>query len=112
MLLDDVEWATLSSEAKSGLTMFSIGAMVERARAAIAADTFDSRSHWHLSTTTLTLDQEGWTDVAEVLANALDRVISIAAEAADRVNGVDERFQATVGIMSFESPKREAAPKP
>ena len=82
MLLDDVEWATLSSEAKSGLTMFSIGAMIERARAAIAADTFDSRSHRHLSTTTLTLDQEGWTDVAEVFANALDRVISIAAEAA------------------------------
>jgi DNA-binding transcriptional ArsR family regulator len=111
MLLDDVEWATLSSEAKSGLTMFSVGAMIDRAKEAIAADTFDSRSDRHLSTTTLALDREGWAEVTVVLANALDRVISIEAEAADRVDDIDERFKATVGIMSFESPKHETPRK-
>ncbi len=112
MLIGDVEWAALSSEAKSGLTMFSIGAMIDRAKQAIAAQTFDARPDRHLSTTTLALDSEGWAEVTEVLANALERVIAIEAEAADRVDGVDQRFQATIGIMSFESPERKAPPKP
>ena len=112
MLLDDVEWGSLSSEVKSELTMFSVGAMIERAREAISAETFDSRPDRHLSTTTLALDNKGWSDVTEVLAHALERVIAIEAESADRVGEADERFRATIAMMSFESPEHEAPPKP
>jgi DNA-binding transcriptional ArsR family regulator len=111
MLLDDVGWATLSPEAKSELTVFSVGALIDRAQEAIAADTFDGRSDRLISTTTLALDQEGWLEVTKILANALDRVIATESEAADRVKGVDDRFRATIGIMSFESPKHGTPPK-
>ena len=106
MLLNDVDWAKLSGDAKSCLSIFSVGALFEKTKAAMKAGTFDSKADRHLSTTTLPVDSQGWSEISDLLGEVLGRVIEIEAQSAARADasGSDERFDATVNLMSFESP--------
>jgi hypothetical protein len=105
MLINTLEWSLLSAESKSQLTNFSIGVLNEQMKEAIAAGTFDGRETRHLSTTTVDVDEQGWSEVADLLGGVLSRIIEIGEESANREADAERRFPATIGIISFESPQ-------
>jgi DNA-binding transcriptional ArsR family regulator len=90
MLPAGVECSELSPEIRSGL---------------------GGRGDRHVSTTTLPVDAQGWSDLMDLLSGTLDRVMEIEAESAARVgdgNG-DQRFSATVNLMSLSRPDGQVA---
>jgi hypothetical protein len=54
---------------------------------AVGEGTFDKREDRHLSWTNLVLDEQGWTDMTELLAGVLDRAMEIQSESAGRLQG-------------------------
>ncbi len=57
----------------------------------------------------MVVDQQGWKDVADLLAETLDRVLEIQAEANERLaNGSEEGMLSKVAIMHFKSPAPKA----
>jgi hypothetical protein len=70
------------------------------------AETFNSRDDRQLSWFAMQLDERGWTDAAEVLADAYYAVTRIREDAAARLAETGERgMTATAGILMFESPE-------
>ena len=109
--LSDDEWARLPEAVRSGFSVSLLQTLMDDAVAALKAGTFDSRDDNHLSRTPLKLDERGWRDTAKALSDALERILDIQAEAAERMaeGGEEEPISAMVGMMSFEAaPARKA----
>lgn len=80
--------------------------IIEEMASALKAGTFDSREDRHLSLVPMTLDEKGWGDLIEMLAQSLDRAIEIQGESASRLAESDEPgLSATVAMLGFESPE-------
>jgi len=108
---NDEIWDQLSPDAKGGISIAGLKMTVDAAQAAVAAGTFDARADRHLSCTPVVVDEAGWREVADVLSTALERVIEIQAESADRLTAEKaEGIPATVAMLGFESspPSRKA----
>jgi DNA-binding transcriptional ArsR family regulator len=107
--LTDSDWETLPDSVRQGISAVGVQMVVEDALEALGADTFDSRADRHLSRTPLILDEQGWGDIATILAEALDRVLEVQAESASRLaNGDEKGIPAKVEILHFESPEAGA----
>ena len=103
---NDSNWERLNTDAKSGISVTGLKMIFASARAAVEAETFDSRGDRHLSRTPLIVDEQGWGDLTEALAETLERVAEIQAESSQRLaeSERDEGIRATVAILGFESP--------
>lgn len=110
---NDEIWGQLSAAAKDGISVVGLKMILDAAQAAVVAETFDSRPDRHLSRTPVVVDDRGWGEVAEVLSTALDRVIEIQAESAERLaNEGAAGIPATVAILGFESAPAEPKAPP
>lgn len=99
-------WAKLSPEAKSGVSIAGLKMQNDASMVALEASTFDSRDDRHLSCTPVTIDEEAWGQIVQLLADTLESVIEIQAGAATRLAETDAPgFRATISIQSFESPE-------
>ena len=100
---NDANWERLSADAKNGLSVTGLKMIVDTAKAAVAADSFDARGDRHLSCTPVILDEEGW-ELAQLLTETLDRVMDLQAESALRVaESGEDSIRATVSMLGFES---------
>jgi DNA-binding transcriptional ArsR family regulator len=103
--LNDKNWAQLNSDAKTGVSIAGLKTQNAATLEALEAGTFDARADRHLSRTPLTVDEKGWTEVTELLAETLEGVMEIQTRSAARqAEEGTERIPATVSILSFESP--------
>jgi DNA-binding transcriptional ArsR family regulator len=104
----DTDWALLPKTTRRGIfgqNLKRIGADVV---AAADGNGFD-HVQAHVSYTLLDLDEQGMTDVAELLTETLDRALQIHADAAARRLDSDEASLPTeLALMHFE---RSAKPK-
>jgi hypothetical protein len=101
---NDRVWDQLSPSAKSGISLVGLKVAFDAAQAAVATETFDSRADRHLSCTSLLVDEQGWTDVAKVLEVALEQVMDIQAQSAERLaTEKTESIPTTVAMLGFES---------
>jgi hypothetical protein len=90
---------------KNGVSIEGMKMIVEAAKDALTAGTFDSRADRHLSCTPVVLDEQGWRELATLLTDALDGVMDVQAGSAGRlVAKGEEGIRATVSILGFESP--------
>jgi hypothetical protein len=102
---NDSHWERLSKHAKNGISITGLKMIFNKAGSAVEAGTFDSRGNRHLSCTPLMVDEAGWDRVAEILDEALGRVLEVQAESALRLAESEEGgIRATVSLLSFESP--------
>ncbi len=107
--LSDANWAALSPSAKEGISVAGVRMIMGEAIEALGAGTFDAREDSHLSCTPVVVDEQGWGDLASVLATALDQILEIQAQSAGRLaEAKEEGASATVAILGFESPSTEA----
>ena len=112
--LSDEEWARLPKSVRVGFSSSLLQTLMDEAVTALKAGTFDAHDDHHLSRTRVNVDEQGWRDIAAVLADSLKRIMDIQAESVDRIAATgDETVPATVAMMSFESsasrPKVEQA---
>lgn len=101
--LDDDFWGKLSLDARTSISLASIGTLNNAVRRSLEAGTFDSRTNRHLSNITLDLDEQGWREANALLNSCLKGLMQIGAESEARDG--KSTVRATFGLMGFESPK-------
>jgi DNA-binding transcriptional ArsR family regulator len=100
--MNDSFWSTLSTAVRSGISVTGLKVLIEAAREAVEAGTFDARDDRHLSCLTFSLDEDGWEEAKDLLNDTLDRLVEIGAKSESRE--AEERIRTTFGLLSFESP--------
>jgi DNA-binding transcriptional ArsR family regulator len=103
--LTNRDWTELPEGLKGGVSATVLETFMEKAVRALEAGTLDARDDSYLSWTPVVLDEEGWSEIAEIMEETLDRIFSAQAKSAARmVESKEEGFAATVAVASFESP--------
>lgn len=109
--LTDSEWSRLPESLRPGLSGAMLKALFDDVEAAVSADTFDELEDRHLSRTPMVVDQQGWTDTAELLSETLDRILEIQAQSSERLaTSGEEGILSKVMLLHFKSPDSEAEP--
>jgi DNA-binding transcriptional ArsR family regulator len=63
-----------------------------------------------LSCASIVVDRQGWQEISAAIGEALDRISHAQERSAERLSqGDGEEIEATVALLSFESPARRAA---
>jgi len=100
------DWEKIPASARKGICGSILQTVGEDATEALLAGTIDSRHDSHVSRTPLVLDEKGWLDIAEMLAETLDKAIAIQEEAATRLSDEkSESISTKLAILYFESPE-------
>jgi DNA-binding transcriptional ArsR family regulator len=103
--LTDSEWSRMPASLRPGLSGAMLKALFDDIDEAVSGETFDELEDRHLSRTPMVVDKQGWADTASLLAETLDRVLEIQAEAGERLaTSGEDSVLAKVGIMHFTSP--------
>jgi DNA-binding transcriptional ArsR family regulator len=108
----DAESSKLPARTRRQLSAPIVQRIVDDALTALPRGGFDDESS-HSSWTALDLDDQGYQDAGAVLAGALERLIEIQAESADRASGGDDaRKRYEAAVLFFEPTPRGAARTP
>jgi DNA-binding transcriptional ArsR family regulator len=100
-LISDDDWAQLPVALRRSLSDSTLGNIAQDLRGAADAGGFD-RPNIHLSRTALMLDQEGWDDLAGVLADVLERTRTIQEQSNKRRKRGDDAIPTALVLMQFE----------
>jgi len=107
--LTDSEWARMPESLRPGLSSAMLKSVFDDLDEAMEKGTLDEMEDRHLSRTPMVVDRQGWSDVAKLLSNTLDRLMEIQAESSDRLtNGEEAGILAKVMMLHFKSPEPEA----
>jgi DNA-binding transcriptional ArsR family regulator len=100
------DFAALTFEQRKRISRTTMLSLSARAESAIMSGHFDRRPDRHQSWLMMDVDEDGWTELMEILAYALSEAERIKAESAERTAADPTRcsFRATFGAMGFESP--------
>jgi DNA-binding transcriptional ArsR family regulator len=105
-LLTDDQWAQMPASLRPGMAAAVLKSIFEDIEAASKAGTLEEVDDLHISRTPMVLDQQGWTDVADLLNASLDRLIEIQADSTKRLGeSKDEGTLSRVHLLHFKSPK-------
>jgi DNA-binding transcriptional ArsR family regulator len=106
------DWEKIPASARKGISGSILETVGRDATDALVAGSIDARSDSHVSRTPLVLDERGWSDVTDLLAETLDRAIEIQEEAATRLsNEKSDSIDTKLAIMHFESPPAQKKSK-
>lgn len=104
VFLSDEDWKRLPASIRPGMTTTLLKDIVSDAGTALEAGTFDERER-HLSWTPLAVDERGWKEINDGLAQLLDTVLSVQLESAERLAASGEPgFSMSVSMMAYETP--------
>lgn len=114
IFLDDEEWRRLPASVRPGMSASLLQNVVDDAGTALSSGSFDARDDRHLAWTKMILDEEGWGELNDVMAETLKRVLEIQSSAAARLSGAgDAGFQVSAVTMAYETPgENERRPVP
>jgi len=103
--LTDSEWARMPESLKPGITGSILKSIIGDIDEAAQSGSLEELDDRHLSRTPMVVDRQGWSDVATLLAETLDRVLEIQAETNERLaSSGEEGMLSKVAIMHFKSP--------
>lgn len=104
-LLSDDQWAKMPASLRPGMAAAILKSIFEDIETASKGGTLDQVDDAHVSRTPMVLDQQGWSDVSDLLNGALNRLLEIQAEASERIAaGSEEGVLAKVHLLHFKSP--------
>jgi DNA-binding transcriptional ArsR family regulator len=107
--LTDNDWQTLPDSVKPGVSSSVVKMIIEDVAGALDVGTFDARDDRHLSWTPGVVDEQGWAESTELVAETLDRMIKIQADSAKRLaKSKEDGIPATAVFMNFEGPSPES----
>src|SRR4029079_7603747 len=101
----DSDWKRIPRTGRQAISDTLLGVMWEDVSDAVEAGTFDSRPDRYLTHTPLVVDEEGWSELGDIMARALREVEKVQAQSARRLKKSKEAGVATKVLVShFESP--------
>jgi hypothetical protein len=104
------DWTELPESVRRSISGETLALIWEDITKAVTSGGFDSRVDRHLSRTLLVLDEKGWDELGELLADVLARALEIQAESAARLAEAGaEGFSTKLEMMHFPSVDDEAA---
>jgi DNA-binding transcriptional ArsR family regulator len=107
--LSDRDWEQIPTSVRKGLSADLLELIFSDSVGALDSGTLDARTDSHLSRMPLVLDEEGWREAMQTLSSALDNLATIQASSSERLAGAGgEGFNATVAMLGFETPGRNA----
>ena len=104
-MFGDLDWERLPRSARQALSDVGLRLIWTDASTALTRGTFERRPDRHLSRTSMTLDDQGWQDVNELLLETYARAELIAADNAQRLSRLHAEGTPTrLVMMHFEMP--------
>ena len=108
------DWKRLPKNARGSISDAVLQLVWDDASEAIKGGLFDEREDRHLSRSVLVVDEQGWEDLHDVLAETLDRAMQIQADSASRASkGDGDTFSVNLVMMTHPTPssaKKSTAP--
>jgi DNA-binding transcriptional ArsR family regulator len=99
------DWEKIPASARKGISGSILETVGQDATDALVSGKIDSRSDSHVSRTPLVLDEKGWTEITDLLAETLNRAIEIQEGAASRLaDSKSDSINTKLAILHFESP--------
>jgi DNA-binding transcriptional ArsR family regulator len=109
--LTDRDWKSLPDSVKPGVSSSAIQMIVDDVIEAMDGGSFDARDDRHISWTPGVVDEQGWSESVDLVAETLERLIKIHATSAKRLaKSSEEGIPATAVLMNFEGMPPEAKP--
>jgi hypothetical protein len=103
--LSDSELARLPESLRPGLAGAMLKSVFDDIEEASKSGSLDEVDDLHLSRTPMVVDKQGWSDVSDLLASTLNRILEIQAESSERIAAGDERgILSKVHLLHFKSP--------
>jgi DNA-binding transcriptional ArsR family regulator len=106
----DSDWKKIPASARKGITGSVLETVGQDATEALTAGTIDARPDSHVTRTPLTLDDQGWSDIASLLGETLEKALEIQAESASRL-GDEDAIETRLAILHFEAAQEKGKPK-
>ena len=104
-MLDDTQWAQLPVTVRRALFGQTLRELWDDVADAIDGGTFDAREDRHLSRSPLVLDERGWSELHDLLAELLEETVRIEAESTSRIaKEGGEGIKTKLVLLHFESP--------
>jgi len=104
-MIDLEAWKQLSDPEKHASAMTIMGLISGDVGLAMQKGTFLDPDDGHLSRTPMRVDQRGWEDSIAILDQALESLLAVGEEAAERIaKGADGVMQSEVAIIQFPLP--------
>jgi DNA-binding transcriptional ArsR family regulator len=101
----DRDWKRLPKSGRQSISDSALQIIWEDVSDAMNAGTFEERTDRHLSHSPMTLDSEGWRELAKVLERVIAEAERIESQSAARLKKSDEAGIPTrLVAMQFESP--------
>ncbi len=105
LVIGDDELMELPEEARQVVVNTIVRDFLGRVARALRTGTFHARKDVHVTWKPVKLDEQGWTEVTEILGSAFEAVDEAEARATARMDETgEEGLVATVGLAGFESP--------
>jgi hypothetical protein len=105
VFFNDAEFEAMPQDTRRELSRISVQALIARTDRAISAETFDARPDRHLTWMPMQLDERGWEEVIDALAQTFGELTQIRHDAKDRLAASGEKVvPTTVAMLGFESP--------
>jgi hypothetical protein len=102
--VDPSEWPGVPDAVKSGMRGSLLDILVDDAVAAVKDGIFDSLKGAHMSWTPMILDEEGWEDLVAILYRALEELIGVKEDSAERLSARDAKgISCTVSVLGYPS---------
>jgi DNA-binding transcriptional ArsR family regulator len=103
--LGNPEWRQIPESVRGGVSAVVLQTLLDKALEALLAGTLDARDDSYLSWIPVVVDEEGWSEIAAIMAEALARILDAQTKSAERlVKAREQGITATVAVASFESP--------
>jgi DNA-binding transcriptional ArsR family regulator len=107
--LTDRDWQSLPDSVKPGVSSSAVQMILSDVVGAMEGGTFDARDDRHISWTPGVVDEQGWTESVDLVAETLEQLIKIHAGSAKRLAKSGEvGIPATAVLMNFEGLSAEA----
>jgi DNA-binding transcriptional ArsR family regulator len=107
-IISDEEWDRLTPEMRQPITVGILRMISDELSKSLGAGKFDEILDSHLSCSPLQLDREGWSEVVEVLARALDEILEAGRKSLERTGAGEETpMPVTVAILQFPTVESE-----
>lgn len=108
---NDDEWAKLPMHQRLAISQIVLEAFLARAESSVHLKTFESRMDRHFSWLAMEVDEQGWSEITDLLNGVLDTVSEIHRESKERLEATGEQpIRTTWGQLHFESPPLLAPP--
>jgi DNA-binding transcriptional ArsR family regulator len=105
--LSDSELARLPESLRPGLAGAMLKSIFDDIEEASKSGALDEIDDLHLSRTPMVVDEQGWSEVSDLLGGTLDRVREIQAESSERIAASDEPgIPSKVHLLHLKSPLR------